>query len=478
MKRLLAAVLLACVAQLHVAAQSQRKPPVQTPTVFRGEIATQPDRQALADLKWFELFKDEKLQQLITDALTNNYDLRQAVANIDAARANLGITRSEQFPSIIASGDVVNQRQSRSSAFDIPEPVKRDRSFGSVLLNLLTFELDIWGRLRKQTAAARADLLATEEVRRFVTTTLVSDVATAYFSLREFDFELEISRRTLASRQESLRLIQLRQQRGVATMLEVRQAEELVYDATEVIPALEQSIQQTENFLSFLTGRNPSAIERGATLTDQQMPPAVPAGLPSDLLERRPDIRAAENSLIAANARIEVAKKEYFPRISLTSFLGYESGQLTSLFSGSRNIWSLAGQVTQPIFTGGRIKSNVRFTQAQRDFLLVDYQQTVQSAFREVSDSLIAYQKVREVRTQRALLVDTLRDRSRLSYLRYTGGVATLLEALDADRELFEAERSLALARRDELLSVVQLYKSLLTSTYWWVSSLRSGGTA
>jgi len=178
-------------------------------------------------LKWFEVFKDEKLHQLINDALTNNYDLRQAVANIDAARANLGITRSEQFPQIYASGDVINQRQSRSSAFDIPEPVKRDRSFGSVLLNLLTFELDIWGRLRKQTAAARADLLATEEARRFVITTLVSDVATAYFTLREFDYELEISRRTLASRQESLRLIQLRQQRGVAIMLDVRQAEEL-----------------------------------------------------------------------------------------------------------------------------------------------------------------------------------------------------------------------------------------------------------
>ena len=178
-------------------------------------------------MKWFEVFKDEKLHQLINDALTNNYDLRQAVANIDAARANLGITRSEQFPQIYASGDVINQRQSRSSAFDIPEPVKRDRSFGSVLLNLLTFELDIWGRLRKQTAAARADLLATEEARRFVITTLVSDVATAYFTLREFDYELEISRRTLASRQESLRLIQLRQQRGVAIMLDVRQAEEL-----------------------------------------------------------------------------------------------------------------------------------------------------------------------------------------------------------------------------------------------------------
>jgi outer membrane protein, multidrug efflux system len=461
MKRLLIAVLCMCVTWIQVAAQSGRQPQVQTPPVYRGDPAPQPDRQTLADLKWFEVFKDEKLHQLINDALTNNYDLRQAVANIDAARASLGITRSEQFPQIIASGDVINQRQSRSSSFDIPEPVKRDRSFGSILLNLLSFELDIWGRLRKQTAAARADLLATEEARRFVTTTLVSDVATAYFSLREFDYELEISRRTLASRQESLRLIQLRQQRGVATMLDVRQAEELVYNATEVIPALEQSIQQTENFLSYLTGRNPSAIERGASLTEQQMPPAVPAGLPSELLERRPDIRAAENSLIAANARIEVAKKEYFPRISLTSFLGYESGQLTSLFSGSRNIWSLAGQVTQPIFTAGRIKSNVRFTQAQRDFLLIDYQKTIQAAFRDVSDSLIAYQKVQEVRTQRALLVDTLRDRSRLSYLRYTGGVATLLEALDADRELFEAERSLALARRDELLSVVQLYKAL-----------------
>jgi multidrug efflux system outer membrane protein len=290
---------------------------------------------------------------------------------------------------------------------------------------------------------------------------LISDVATAYFGLRELDFELDISRRTLASRGESLRLITLRQQRGVATMLEVRQAEELVYDAGEVIPALEQGITQTENFLSYLTARNPGAIARGLSLTEQQVPPTVPPGLPSDLIERRPDIRSAENSLIAANARIEVAKKEYFPRISLTSFLGYESGQLTSLFSGSRNIWTLAGQVAQPIFTGGRIKSNIRLTQAERDFLIVDYQQTVQSAFREVSDSLIAYQKVKEVRTQRAFLVDTLRDRSRLSYLRYRGGVATLLDALDADRELFEAERSLALARRDELLSVVQLYKAL-----------------
>jgi multidrug efflux system outer membrane protein len=415
----------------------------------------------MADMKWFEVFQDQKLQDLIRDALSNNYDVRQALANINAARATLGITRSEQFPTITASGDVFNTRSSRSSEVDIPAPLQRDRSFGSVLLNLLNFEIDIWGRLRKQTAAARADLLATEEAERFVVTTVIGDVATAYFSLREFDFELDISRRTLVSREESLRLIQLRQQRGVATMLEVRQAEELVYDAKEVIPALEQSIQQTENFLSYLTGRNPSAIERGLSLTENQLPPTVPAGLPSDLLERRPDIRSAENTLTAANLRIDVAKKEWFPRISLTAFLGYESGQLTSLFSGSRNVWTLAGSVTQPIFTGGRIKSNIRFTQAQRDFFLVDYQKTIQAAFRDVSDALIGYQKVREVRTQRALLVETLRDRSRLSYLRYTGGVATLLDALDADRELFEAERSLAQARRDELLSVVQLYRAL-----------------
>ncbi|HEU5132087.1 MAG TPA: efflux transporter outer membrane subunit, partial [Pyrinomonadaceae bacterium] len=454
-------LLLMCLTQTYVVAQKYRRPPVQTPGTFRGDPSTQPDPQTIANLKWFELFQDEKLQKLIHDALANNYDLLEAVARVDAARANLGITRSEQFPTIIASSDVVNQRQSRSSGFDLPEPIKRDRSFGSALLNLLTYEIDIWGRLRKQTAAARFDLLATEEARKAVITTLVSDVATAYFGLRELDFELEISRRTLTSREESLRLIQLRQQRGIATMLEVRQAEELVYDAREVIPALEQGVQQTENFLSYLTGRNPSGIERGLSLTEHQLPPTVPAGLPSDLIERRPDIRAAENSLIAANARIGVAKAEFFPRISLTSFLGYESGQLTSLFSGSRNVWTLAGQVTQPIFTGGRLKSNVRFTQAQRDFLLVDYQKTIQSAFREVSDALIAYQKVKEVRTQRALLVETLRDRSRLSYLRYTGGVATLLDALDADRELFEAERSLAIARRDELLSVVQLYKAL-----------------
>ena len=246
MQRLVVILLITCLASTYAAGQKKQHPQVPqvpTPATFRGETTTQPDANSLANLKWFELFQDQKLQGLINDALAHNYDLREAVARVDAARANLGLARSQQYPQIYASGDVLNTRTSRDAEVRLPDVVQRDRSFGSVLLNLLTFEIDIWGRLRKQTAAAKSDLLATEEARLAVITTLVSDVATAYFSLREFDYELEISKRTLASREESLRLIRLRQERGVSTILEVRQAEELVYNATEVIPALEQSIQ-------------------------------------------------------------------------------------------------------------------------------------------------------------------------------------------------------------------------------------------
>lgn len=444
-----------------LAQQPQAPAQVPVPPQFRADPITPPTPQSLAETRWFEIFRDPRLQELIREALIHNYDLRTAVARIDLARANLGLARSEQFPQIYGSADITTIGRSRDGQTILPEPASKGRTFGSVLLNLLTFELDIWGRLRKQTQAARADLLATEEARKAVLTTIVSDVAGSYFVLRELDFELEIARRTLISREESRRIITLRQQRGVSNLLEVRQAEELVYDATETIPDLERAIEQQENFLSVLVGRNPGPIVRGVALTEEQMPPSVPAGLPSDLLVRRPDIRAAEASLIAAGARIEVARKAYLPRISLSGFLGFESASLSDLFKSSRGVWGFIPQVTQPIFTAGRLKSNVRFTQAQRDLLLVDYERTIQNSFREVSDALIAYRKVREVRTQRELLVTTLRDRARLSYMRYTGGVANLLEALDADRELFDAERSLAQARRDELLTVVQLYKAL-----------------
>jgi len=439
------------------------RPIVQPPSVFRGtaDPVAASDPSSLADLKWFEVFKDEQLQELIRTALVNNYDLRHAVARVDAARANLGITRSEQFPNVTAGFDMTTLRNSGSGQFALPGGSSRERTFGTVLLNLLSFEVDIWGRLRRATEAARADLLATEENRKAVTTTLVGDVATAYFNLLELDKELEIASETLATRQESLRLIQARQQGGVATMLDVRQAEQLVYGAAQTIPDIERLIERTENQINLLLGKDPGSVTRGRSLTEQEQPPSAPPGLPSSLLERRPDIRAAEQNLVAATASIGVAKAAYFPQISLTGFLGGQSSQLSNLFSGAGGAWNFAPQVTLPIFNAGRVKSGVRFTEAQRQLASTQYQQAIRTGFREVSDALVEYRKVKEIRAQQEALVTTLEDRSRLAYLRYRGGVDTQLNALDADRDLFNAELSLAQTRRNELLALVLLYKAL-----------------
>jgi HAE1 family hydrophobic/amphiphilic exporter-1 len=433
----------------------------QTPDKFRGADPAAPvNAESIGDLKWFDVFKDEELQKLINRAMTRNYDLRTAVARINAERANFGLARSNQFPQFEASADIATTRNSQN-ALNIPGQSGRTRSIGEVFLNLLSFELDIWGRRRDQTKAARAELRVAEEDRKAVMTTVVSDVASGYFSLLELDNELDIAKRTLATREDSLRLIRARQQGGLATMLDVRQAEELVYQASQTIPDTERLIEQTENQISLLLGDSPGPITRGRTLDAQQELPSVPAGLPSALLERRPDIRAAEQNLVAQRALVSAARKAYFPTISLTGLLGFQSDQLSSLFSGPSRAWSFVPQITQPIFTAGRLKSNVKFARAQQELGVVQYQQTIQTAFREVSDALVQYRKVKEIRTQQDLLVTTLRDRSRLAHLRYEGGVDTLLNALDADRELFDAERNLTLTKRDELLSLVQLYKAL-----------------
>ena len=457
---LLATVLLAgC-----VVGPNYSRPAIQTPNAFRATAPTAAsDPASLADLKWFEVFKDEKLQELERTALAQNYDLRDAAARVEAARANLGITRSNQFPNLDANADISTVRLSRNGATPLPASFvpSQNRTFGGATLGLLSFELDIWGRLRRATEAARANLLGAEENRQAVMTTLVSEVAAAYFSLRELDYELEISQRTLATRRESLELIKNRQAGGVATLLDLRQGEQLVYTAAETIPALQQQIEQTENQISLLLGRNPGEVLRGRSLTEQEMPPDVPAGLPSALLERRPDIRATEQSLIAANAEIGVAKASYFPQISLTGFLGGQGTQLSSLFSGPSAVWNFTPQVTQPIFTAGRLKSNVQLSQALRDSALIQYEKTIQIAFTEVSNALIAHQRVRESRVQQELLVAALQDRTQLAYVRYRGGVDTLLNALDSDRDLFQAELTLSQIRLNELDSVVQLYKAL-----------------
>jgi outer membrane protein, multidrug efflux system len=437
-----------------------RRPAVTAPAAFRGATVAA-DPASLADLKWFEVFKDERLQEMVRTALVHNYDLRDAVVRVEAARASLGITRADQFPTIDASGAVATSRTSATGSFPLPQGVDQTRTFGTVALNLLSFEVDVWGRLRRATDAARADLLATEHAQKAVMTTLVSDVASAYFNLLSLDMELAIAKRTLAVREDSLGLIRSRERGGLGTLLEVRQGEQLVQGAQQVIPAVEQLIEQTENQISLLLGGNPGAIQRGRPLGEQEQPPAVPPGLPSSLLARRPDIQAAEQDLVAANAIIGVAKAAYFPRISLTGFLGFQSDQLSNLFTGPTRVWQFVPQVTQPIFTGGRLKSNVRLAEAQEQLAVIQYERVIRTAFREVSDSLVQYQKVREIRVTQEQLVATLQDRSRLSYVRYEGGIDTLLSALDADRDLFEAELRLAQTRRDELLALVQLYRAL-----------------
>jgi multidrug efflux system outer membrane protein len=441
-----------------------KRPALAVPASFRApEPVSVAQGDSLANVKWFELFKDEKLQELIRAALAGNFDLRDSVARVEEARAGLGIVRSNQFPNFSAGGSVEINRLSRDGETPLPAEIlpSQNRNFGSATLGLLSYEVDIWGKLRRATEGARASLLSAEEYRKAVITTLISDVATAYLTLRELDYALDISLRTLRTREESLELTQSRQKGGVSTQLDLRQAEQLVDTAAQTIPVIQQQIEQTENQIRLLLGESPGTIERGRAFTAQDLPPEVPPGLPSQLLERRPDIRQAEQDLRATNAQIGVQKAAYFPELSLSGVVGGQSTQLASLLSGPHTAWSLVPQLSQPIFTAGRIKSSVKMAEADRERAAVQYEKTVQTAFSEVSNGLIAHQRVRESRERQEALVVALQDRVRLAYIRYRGGVDTQLDALDADRDLFQAELDLAQIRLNESLTVVQLYKAL-----------------
>jgi multidrug efflux system outer membrane protein len=417
--------------------------------------ATQSAPESLGDLKWWEVFQDKQLQDLIHTALQQNYDVRIAATRILEAQAQVGITRADGLPTISAGAQTVDQRSARAKLF--PE---FQTSAHEVDLSL-AWDLDFWGKYRRATESARANLLATEWAREAIITTLVSDVAAAYFQLRELDLELEISRRTLASRQDSLRITQMLANGGATSMLDVRQAEQLVFTAAETIPDLERRIEQQENFISTLLGNNPGPIARGTKLTEQPHAPEVPAGLPSSLLVQRPDIREAEAQLIAANAQIGVARAAYFPQISLTASGGFQSSALTSLFTGPAGLWSLGGSLTQPIFAGGRIRSNVKFTEARQQEAALAYQQTIQQAFRGVSDALVEYRKDREFREQQEQLAFSAQDAARLSETRYRGGATSYLEVLTNETNYFNAELGLAQARLNELLGLVRVYRNL-----------------
>ena len=435
-----------------------KRPIVAVPSLYRGMVPEQ-DAQTqtapLGDQKWWDIFQDEQLRALIRAALAQNYDLRIAGSRVLEAQAQLGIIRADQFPTLGAGAAIDDTRAAQSKFLPAFET-----STGQVSLSA-AWELDFWGKFRRATEAARANLLATEWARQEVVSTLVANVAGAYFQLRALDLQLEISKRTLDSRQESLRLTRLLADGGATSLLDVRQAEQLVFTASAEVPVLEQQIEQQENFLSILLGQNPTGVPRGKALTDQPQPPEVPPGLPSALLERRPDIREAEAQLIAANAQIGVARAAYFPEISLSGSGGFQSSALTNLFSGPAGAWSFGASLTQPIFTAGRLHSEVRLAEARQQTAVLLYQQSIQGAFRNVSDALVSYQKTREFRVQEESLFQSAQDAAHLSHDRYTGGATGYLEVLTNETNAFSAELGLAQARLNELLALVQLYEAL-----------------
>jgi len=417
--------------------------------------AATPETQSIGDQKWSEVFQDKELQGLIRTALQDNYDVRIAAARVLEARAQLGITRADQFPSL--NGGAAISAQGNPKIGPLPS---YELTQGQVNVSA-SWNIDFWGKYRRATEAQRARLLAQEWARRAVISSLVASVASDYFQLRELDLQLEISKRTLASRKESLQLTALRTEHGIDTMLDERQAEQLVYTAGAQVPDLERQIEQEENALSILLGNNPGSIPRGLKLIEEPHAPEVPAGLPSSLLERRPDIREAEENLVAANAQIGVARAAYFPQISLTGSGGYESSALTNLFTGPAGIWSFAGSLVQPIFEGGRLKNNVRLAEAQRQELLLTYEQIIQGAFRDVSDALVAYRKNREFRIQEEKLTDAARDAAQLSTQRFDAGATDYLEVLTNETNYFSDELTLAQAQFNELQALVQLYQAL-----------------
>ena len=452
-----------------------KRPTVDVPLAYRLEPgstsdANSPPRQpapesqqppapaaakAFGEEQWSEVFQDRELQNLIRTALKNNYDVRIAATRVLEAQAQLGITRADQFPSLSVGGNIASQQNPKLG----PIPAY-GLTLGQVSASA-AWNLDFWGKFRRASEAARADLLANEWAQKEVIATLVANVATAYFQLRELDLELEISRHTLASRRDSLQLMQTLEQHGFNSMLDVRQSEQLVYTASSEIPDLERQVAQQENAISILLGNKPGDIPRGLKLTEQPHAPEVPAGLPSALLERRPDIRQAEQNLVAANANIGVARAAYFPQISLTGTAGYESSALNSLFTGPAGLWTMAGSLTQPIFEGGRIKSNFRLSEAEREQTALTYQQTIQGAFRDVSNALVAYRKNQEFRVQQEHLLASAQDAATLSQVRFKSGSTDYLEVLTNETNSFTAELGVAQAQGNELIALVQLYQAL-----------------
>jgi outer membrane protein, multidrug efflux system len=434
-----------------------KRPTVDVPQEYR---APAPQRAAqassLGNEQWWQVYQDPVLTQLIHTAIAQNYDVRIAAARVLEAQAQVGITRANQLPSANVGANVFSAQNPKvTNLFPAYE-----ENAGELNLSVI-WNLDFWGKYRRQTEAARAQLLATQWGQRAVISSLVANVATAYFQLRALDNELDISKRTLASRQQSVQLTQTLESHGGGSGLDVSQAEQLVYTASETIPDLERQIQQQENVLSVLLGENPQSIPRGPALTEQPAPQSVPTGLPSELLERRPDIRQIEENMVAANAQIGVAKAAFFPNLSLTGLGGLESNALHQLITAPSETWYAAFNVSQPVFQGGALRSQLRLARANWQEAAFSYQQTVEAALGQVSNSLVASQKNREFREQQELLTQAAQQTDQFSEVLYKNGGASYLQVLTSETNFFSAELNLVQAQLNERLALVQLYQAL-----------------
>lgn len=440
-----------------------RRPDYPVPAEFRGTSPEEPvaPGPSFGDLEWWRLFEDEQLVALVHTALAENYDLRRAAARILDARAQVTIARSFLFPTVSAGISAPYGRFAGPSGQFDPQLNELTQAFQGTAGVDLAYEIDLWGRIRRGTEAARAQLLASEWARQTIASVLVAEVAGSYLRLRALDEQLEVARHTLLSRRRSLELVTLREAGGVASLIDVRQAEFLVGQAAEAIPALEREIEQTENAISTLLGRNPAPVPRGRPLEQQLGLPPVPPGLPSALLQRRPDLRQAEQQLVAATAEIGATRALQFPQVTLTGGAGVGGNVFNSAAFGPFGFLSIAPGVSLPLFNAGRLRAAEDAAMARAQEAALRYQQTLQQAFREVADALVGYEKTREFRAEKEALVETLRDAVRLAGIRYRGGVTSYLEVLDVESRLFGAELDLVRARQDERVAVIQLYRAL-----------------
>jgi multidrug efflux system outer membrane protein len=431
-----------------------QRPAIDLPQGWRS---TDTASQSLAELPWGQLFRTAELEALVNIALAENSDLRIAASRVELLRAQYGIQRSTLFPGVAADASLDRTRQP-TAASAVENRSGEVHSFG---LAMPTWEIDLWGRVRSLNEAAYRSFIASEQNRLALQTSLIAQVALAYLDLMSLDAQHETAQQTAKTRRESLRLVKLRFDNGVVSAVDLHQAESLLASAEGTIADIERRRVQTENALSVLIGRNPGPVTRQQRLSDYQLPPQLPPGLPSQLIERRPDVRAAENTLAASEASVDAARKAYLPTVSLTAFLGFISPEGSTLFDSNRRASSVNPAITLPIFTAGRLEGGVDAARAQQAIALEQYRQSIQQALREVEDALVAYQRLREQRSSQQRVADAERKRLRLTQSRYRGGVSSYFEVLDAERQSFSADLSLVQTTRDVYASVVQLYRAL-----------------